>query len=61
MFELDPKARPTVRACFRKFKTGLGRDVFRSPGDMLIEPRLAEWYVSHVDAKVAMSYADRCM
>jgi serine/threonine protein kinase len=46
MLEIDPRARPTtVRACYKKFKSGLGRDVFRSPGDRLIEPRLAEWLV----------------
>jgi serine/threonine protein kinase len=36
MFHIDPAERPWVRSCFKRFKSGLGKDVFRIPGEYTI-------------------------
>ncbi|USW54210.1 Putative serine/threonine-protein kinase, active [Septoria linicola] len=47
MLSIDPRQRPTIRECLKVFSSsGLGRDIFRTPGDMHIEPDLASWITS---------------
>jgi len=44
MLSVNPVRRPTIRECLKVFgSSGLGRDIFRTPGDINVEPELANW------------------
>ncbi|EME79538.1 uncharacterized protein MYCFIDRAFT_178126 [Pseudocercospora fijiensis CIRAD86] len=46
MLNIDPHQRPNASACQKHFKTGVGREIFRNPGDISIEPQLEHWKTS---------------
>ncbi|KAF7198317.1 putative serine/threonine-protein kinase nek2 [Pseudocercospora fuligena] len=46
MLSIDPHQRPHARACQKQFKTGVGREIFRNPGDISVEPQLELWKTS---------------